>query len=265
MMSMVNNNYKWLNIIAEYLKKSPDRKLYNNSFIITAVEKRNMGINFTVEEHIKGMVYALLSNQREWKQIEDNLDKIDEIFCNYKPEELKKKPPETLKRELREINCSNRSISAQMRDLNYNIDVLENVDAVEALINAHKDKNEKTYLANRFAHTHKKDDFKLKNIGVALAYEYLRNVGVDAAKPDTHIRRFLKRFYEEEKDKTAMMSPSEASSRILEIKKETGFAFVKIDNIIWSFCAERYGDVCRATPDCINCPIKKMCCYGKNK
>ena len=33
--------------------------------------------------------------------------------------------------------------------------------------------------------------YKLKQIGFALALEYLRNVGLDVGKPDLHIRRIL--------------------------------------------------------------------------
>lgn len=33
--------------------------------------------------------------------------------------------------------------------------------------------------------------YKMKMIGDALAWEYLRNVDVDGAKPDTHMCRFL--------------------------------------------------------------------------
>ena len=33
--------------------------------------------------------------------------------------------------------------------------------------------------------------YKLHQVGEALAWEYIRNVGIDGAKPDTHIRRFL--------------------------------------------------------------------------
>ena len=33
--------------------------------------------------------------------------------------------------------------------------------------------------------------YKLKYVGKALAWEYLRNVGVDGAKPDTHLKRIL--------------------------------------------------------------------------
>ena len=33
--------------------------------------------------------------------------------------------------------------------------------------------------------------YKMKMLGEALAWEYLRNVGIDGAKPDTHLRRFL--------------------------------------------------------------------------
>ena len=33
--------------------------------------------------------------------------------------------------------------------------------------------------------------YKIKRFGEALVWEYLRTMGIDGAKPDTHLRRFL--------------------------------------------------------------------------
>ena len=42
----------------------------------------------------------------------------------------------------------------------------------------------------------------------------------------------------------------EALSQIERLSEETGLTKATVDNIIWSFCADGYGEVCTATPHC---------------
>ena len=100
--------------------------------------------------------------------------------------------------------------------------------------------------------------YKLHQVGEALAWEYIRNVGIDGAKPDTHIRRFLgSDRMGESKGKEATIE--EALSQIERLSEETGLTKATVDNIIWSFCADGYGEVCTATPHCEVCPVKTWC------
>ena len=34
---------------------------------------------------------------------------------------------------------------------------------------------------------------------------------------------------------------------------------IEINNLIWSFCAEGYGEICIAKPRCEHCPIRSKC------
>lgn len=51
----------------------------------------------------------------------------------------------------------------------------------------------------------------------------------------------------------------EALSQIQRLSEETGLTKATVDNIIWSFCADGYGEVCTATPHCEVCPVKTWC------
>jgi hypothetical protein len=100
--------------------------------------------------------------------------------------------------------------------------------------------------------------YKLKQFGPALTWEYLRNVGVDGAKPDTHLRR----FYAADRMGTGEHSPatvSEVNEQVAKLSEETGMSKVEIDNLIWSFCADGFGEICTATPHCMSCPIRDWC------
>ena len=100
--------------------------------------------------------------------------------------------------------------------------------------------------------------YKLKQIGFALALEYLRNVGLDVGKPDLHIRRILsiKRLgyskYEEVKEK-------EAVKIIDDITRESENSPMYIDLILWSFCS----NICGETPKCDICKIRESCKFNK--
>ena len=113
--------------------------------------------------------------------------------------------------------------------------------------------------------SHRFSETKLKQMGEALTWEYIRNVGIDGAKPDVHLRRFLG---------TARMgvnSQLEASvedvyRQVEELSQATGLSKAGVDTIIWTFCAqsdESYGEICTAHPKCESCPVKNRCNYGK--
>ena len=50
-----------------------------------------MGKKFTLSDHIKGLIYSLLSNQRPWKSIVANMDKIENIFYDFDVDKIKRK------------------------------------------------------------------------------------------------------------------------------------------------------------------------------
>lgn len=102
--------------------------------------------------------------------------------------------------------------------------------------------------------------YKIKMLGEALAWEYIRNIGVDACKPDTHLRRFLgnARMGISRGDIATM---EETIRQVEEISKENGIPQSVVDNLIWSYCADGYGQICTATPKCEKCIIRIYCKY----
>ncbi|KAF5079960.1 hypothetical protein [Methanobacterium aggregans] len=57
---------------------------------VDATEKRSNGYQFTLQDHLRGLILALLSNQHPWKPIANNLDNLETIFLDYQPEKLRK-------------------------------------------------------------------------------------------------------------------------------------------------------------------------------
>ena len=59
-----------------------------------------------------------------------------------------------------------------------------------------------------------------------------------------------------------MLANAGAGKSVLLLSKAfkyaTGLLKAEIDNLIWSFCAEGYGEICTANSHCERCPIRSM-------
>jgi thermostable 8-oxoguanine DNA glycosylase len=91
--------------------------------------------------------------------------------------------------------------------------------------------------------------YKLKYVGYALAWEFLRNMGIDGAKPDLHMRRILggdRLGYAS----TPIATEKEAIEIFDDISRNTKYLKSYIDIVLWSYCADGYGEVCTAEPKC---------------
>lgn len=226
--------------------------------LMTQIKKRKAGKKYHLKEHIQAMIYAMLSNQSKWKHIEQHLPEIDVIFYGYDPEILKSVNDEELIHKIYECKCGNISTAKQMEALPYNIQIMEKIEqeygSMDAFLN--------TYPANELVEklSSNTSKYKLKMMGKALIWEYLRNVGIDGAKPDVHIKRFLSN----ERMGYGNHSPAtekEVYDTIKQLAYETGLTMIEIDAILWSYCADGYGAICTANPHCHNCCIKEMCHY----
>ena len=86
-----------------------------------AVLERQKGKVFSFQDHLKGLVYSLLTNQREWSTVEPKLPQIDELFFYYDVNKIKEHDGQYFEDGIRKLKCGNRSIKMQMEGLHYNI------------------------------------------------------------------------------------------------------------------------------------------------
>lgn len=149
-----------------------------------------------------------------------------------------------------------------MKYLSYNIRVMEKIvddyGSMDAFITS-----EPAYRIVRKL-SHYRSQYKIKMLGEALAWEYIRNVGIDACKPDTHLRRFLgnaRMGYAH----ASVASVEEVVAQVELIAKENDIPQSVIDNVIWSYCADGYGQICTATPKCDMCVISGFCNFSKQE
>lgn len=226
---------------------------------VEATEKRRNGQEFTLKEHIKGLVFAMLSNQRPWGPIDDNYDKIGDIFLQYSPDKLQKVDPREIVQKILDIKCGNRSISKQVESLDYNINqfkkIINDFGSMDKFVSSKTGKEIAIMLSDP------ESPYKIKYLGFALAMEYLRNVGIRAMKPDTHILRICG------SDRLAIFPPRvlpEAAADLFnEFAKQIDANPTYIDNLFWIFGAEDYANICSAKPRCNVCELVSFCNYLK--
>lgn len=243
--------------IKDYLKK--------NGIADINVEKSKMqlraeGKTFSTEEHLQGLIYSLLSAQTVWANIERNFDNIDRLFFFYDINEIKKHDYKFFVDGLRSFGCGSRLSNTQMKALHGNLITIEKIIVEYGSMDAFVTSKSQREIVKLMSTSGSK--YKLKQFGPALTWEYLRNVGIDGAKPDVHMKRILgaNRLGVSKKEDA---SDDEVLDAIEQLSKETGLWMAQIDYLFWLYCATDKGEICTASPRCDKCVVKEFCNMGK--
>ena len=243
---------KMFSILDNYLK---DKVQDIDMSILEAVEARKNGKVFSFEEHLKGFIYAQLSALVSWKRIKDNQPDLNIVFCGFEKDKLKKKPAEELIEEIRALKCySPYTTKNQMNSLKANIETFERIEQKYSSLDKFITHSTPSNIIKLLADSN--STFKLKYAGVAIICEYVRNVGIDIIKPDVHIKRIAAA------DRLNLVTAKSDYKIIEEFRKlsnETGISQVKMDYLLWNYCAKGYGEICTATPKCNECVIRIFC------
>lgn len=250
--------------------KVQQKKLWENTFIKHQIDKRVNGGNFETCDHIRAMVYSMVSSGIPWKRVESGIDlktgkilPIDEIFHEYEPNFILHSNPDDLADKIKGLNCASFSTRKQMKALIYhNIPKLLRLEEEYGSVDTYyqkfiKEDNTLKTLVKTLSNPNSKD--KMVQMGEALTCEYLRNVGHNIPKPDRHIRRILgsKHLACSEYE---IVPVYEAFDIVSEIAKESGRSAAEVDYILWSYCAKGYGEICTSkSPKCDKCIAIDYC------
>lgn len=241
-------------------------KLWENTYIKRQIDKRQADGAFSIRDHIRAMVYSMLSSGIVWDRVSDLIDEatkhlipIDDAFCQYDPERLLTCTPKYLSGKVKELRCAGQYTAKQMEALiQVNIPKLLQMEQEYGSIDAFyqqsitKDATLKDLVKLLSAPD---SNCKLAQMGEALTAEYLKNVGYDIAKPDRHILRIFGRILNRPEIKTL-----EAIDIVAEIAKEASRPAAEVDYILWSYCATGYGEICTAkNPKCDICAARTIC------
>ena len=228
--------------------KDHPKKLWEHTHVYYQQKRRAQGGSFDITDHIRAMVYAMISSSISWARVEDSVDletgrflSIDEAFCQYDPKQLRKCSPEYLRDRIKEIGGASQSTLKQMKALlNKNIPKLIEMESIEKHYQRFlaEDPTGKTLVRTL---SRSGSPNKMVQLGEALAAEYLRNVGHDIAKPDRHITQILGRDWLGCSDRQPV-PPFEAMDIVAKIAAVLNRPVAETDYILWSFCAKGYGE-----------------------
>ena len=170
------------NVVLRIKKYLEDKGIINIDNEVSKMDLRAQGKEFTLSEHIEGMVYSLLSAQTVWANIEKNKPGIDNLFDGFDPAEIKKHDYQYYVDGLARLRCRSRLTNNQMKALHGNIDTMERIVREYGSMDAFVTSRPQIEIVRMLSDASSK--YKLKQMGEALIWEYLRNIGVDGAKPD---------------------------------------------------------------------------------
>jgi hypothetical protein len=197
---------------------------------VEAAGRRERGELFSLRDHLRGMVLSMLSANRPWKPIADSLAALAEVFGDYKPSFLEQASAESLEAAVKRINCGNRRVSFQMKAIRPNLETFRRIDAEAGSIDQFIDDRRIEDVVHELGEGRR---YKLKELGPTLVFEYLKNVGVRASKPDVQAFRAF--------------------------AQAAGVDEVALDNMIWLLGADEYAAVCGANPKCHRCALRVVC------
>lgn len=256
--------------------KIQTKKLWENTYIKKQLDKRRDGGAFTVSDHIRGMVYSMLTSGAAWNRLEPHIDTatgqipiIDDIFYQYDVTALLSADPAVLVGQVKEHRLGTQYLTNQINALvGVNIGKLLAIEkeygSVDNFYQSLADKNDNLKTLVRELSVPGKP-YKFAQLGEALTAEYLKNVGYDIGKPDRHICRILGSEClgcSKHQD----VPPYEAIDIIADIAKSLNKPAAEMDYILWAYCASGFGEVCtKKNPKCMELCIAKSFCHYKDK
>lgn len=220
------------------------------------VTLRAEGKSFTLPEHVEGMILALISGQNKWYKVERQLANIKKLFFDYQPDEILRHDGEYYFSGLQSLGANGRFAERQMAEVPHNVRVLQTIEADYGTVDAFLESRPVDEIVKMLSTAGSK--YKFNQMSIALVCEYLRNVGVDTAKPDEHLRRMLgsERLGVSEHK---VASEDEVIREFYRLSKETGMWAADLDLLFWSYCADGKAEICGKNPKCDQCVIREFC------
>ena len=249
--------YEQFELIRNYLIENK-YDLGLESLLAAHILRTKTDKKFTKQEHCEGLLLSVLSANRPWIGIVQHIDDLKRVFHDYDPDFLRSANPDDLTRDVVAIGCGNRRIAAQMSEISYNVSLLDYYEKEYGDCDAPMQMAVENPIEILYVFSDKKSMLKFKGVAVALAAQYMKNMGIDLVKPDVHLRRILQRF-----GLTAGLPDEYETIRICKnIADKYGITQTEVGTILWQFCATGYLEICGANPRCGVCPANSECYHA---
>ncbi|MGH7435164.1 MAG: hypothetical protein ACRENE_05790 [Polyangiaceae bacterium] len=224
---------------------------------VRLIRARAAGWKPTDETAMRGLFLAYLSAMTDWRRIQSALPQIDTLFDDWTPpsiarlrdRDLAKTYTWLLDRKLgsvllrRQLECLRAAARVFMR-------MGRDGATVCAVLERHAQADVASVLSA------KESPWKLPGVGIALAAEFLKNLGFDDFKPDRHTIRILGPGRLGLVD---TLEPGAVRLAGLRLARDAGLLAAELDQMLWMYCAQGYARVCSANPDCSACPLSSRC------
>lgn len=227
--------------------------------LMNVYKLRCNGKTFEFSEHLKSLIISLLSNNR-WgdSNIKNNINKINSIFHNFDRNYLKIVDSNIIISELKKIHCTNPMIKKQILAIPYNIDILEKIELDYGSL----DNYIVTTLPNNIVNSFNEEKYKLKQVGHAVTFDYLKRVGINTCKTTTQMEKLFgsKKLSIVKKEKA---TSGEVKNIIKKISKLSNVTEFEVESIFQQFCLSRFSNICTERPNCEKCKLRNICNFNK--
>ena len=262
--------------------KKQGRKPLDFSYIEGKIKKRNAGYKFSIDDYVEAMIYSMLSSATVWQNIVDSKKEIEDIFRHFSAADMRTTDSDEMFNKLRnKTKCCGQSTNKQIRVLKDNISVFDNIADKYGTI----DKYIVTTLSEKVGSEGKVElirdfatdgsEFKLKQMGIPLVCEFLRNVGINTVKPDRHICRIVRSSYlnilspnlTERLDRKKDLNGQDQLDILVELEeyaKASGVEPYVLDGLLWDYCASGRDNagVCeKKSHKCNECVLRDVCLH----
>jgi hypothetical protein len=205
------------------------------------------------------LILAWLTGRRPWSRIGEHLDEIDRIFRGYDPRKLARLDAATVADRICKLHCGNRGIHAQLGALPWNLKQLKRIERDYGSLDDFVVSEPPIHVARLLSRPG--SPYKLEQVGLPIALEYLRSVGIDLAKPTALVRHALG------PDRLGLHeggahAKRDAFAAVDELAAGAGISATELDSLLWMLCAPDQAAVCGAEPSCDRCRLAPACREG---
>ena len=227
---------------------------------VRSVEKREAGGAWGNDELFEALVRSILSANTDWAKVQRILPQLSALFHGFSLDWYSDLQPSEINQTLipwfKQRKAGSQSLGASLRHLIECAKQLRkycerygSIESYLAQLSAQHNADPKAVAATLGEQA---SPAKLPGLGVALAAEFLKNIGYDISKPDRHINRAVGSFglvhFANWADKRRTLPPTAGKHEIRTVMRvmenwahELGFRATFLDNAIWLLCAKNSG------------------------
>lgn len=213
----------------------------------------------------KKLSFAIMSAQAKWYTISEHYDQIEDILLGFNIFQVAKLSDNEINEKYKKLRSldkpriTSRFLEMHLFAIRNNakkiIKLFPEPGGFKTFIEQFK--TDPLNLESQMVYSEK---YKMERVGEVIFKEFAKEIGIPSIKPDTHIIRLFHRL-------GLANSGFEIKDIAEEWAKVVGVELTELDNILWFFCADKYGEICtQNNPKCDKCRLRvKYCQWNKNK